>query len=485
VQGGNAPTRVRNPRPGLTLEKIAEIEAQMSRQWWSDDESSAATVVQPSQIPSSFEPLQQKEAKPLPAPEGGHAPPPLAQIPLLSDALPPASGPVPLSLQDLLRPPEEQALPSLQDLFGLEKPWDGTIARAAGTAPAPAAQAAAPVPAAAADDPSIPLEPQLQEAAVLFANGDTDAAEHTLRALIEKRQAAALPAQLPLWLALVQLYRAAGRAEAFERTALELAARFGRSPPQWFAMLQTQQGSTHQGFRWNAPAQLNAQALAALGSDWAQAASPWTIDFAALANLDNDSAAPLRALLQQWVDAEGRFVLLHAEKLLLLLTGRSPSGDAKVPQDWWLARMLLLRVLGEQEEFDSAALDYCVTYEVSPPWWEPPRCQCMQRETGAAAQAPAAADAATAGPRPLAGVFVGDISAWLQALAPAAGAPLVLDCSQLTRMDAAAAAALLQWARKLHAQGSALELHHLHYLLAAFLYLNGIAPYARVVPRSD
>jgi hypothetical protein len=36
--------------------------------------------------------------------------------------------------------------------------------------------------------------------------------------------------------------------------------------------------------------------------------------------------------------------------------------------------MALLRVMNRPDEFELTALDFCVTYEVSPPGWERPSC---------------------------------------------------------------------------------------------------------------
>src|SRR3990167_5683025 len=39
--------------------------------------------------------------------------------------------------------------------------------------------------------------------------------------------------------------------------------------------------------------------------------------------------------------------------------------------------MAVLRVMNLVDEFELAALDFCVTYEVSPPGWEKPRCHVL------------------------------------------------------------------------------------------------------------
>jgi hypothetical protein len=57
-----------------------------------------------------------------------------------------------------------------------------------------------------------------------------------------------------------------------------------------------------------------------------------------------------------------------------LLKQLTPSGRRDVEQLWWELRMAVLRVMNRPDEFELTALDFCVTYEVSPPGWERPRC---------------------------------------------------------------------------------------------------------------
>lgn len=93
----------------------------------------------------------------------------------------------------------------------------------------------------------------------------------------------------------------------------------------------------------------------------------------------------------------------------------------------------------------SVALDYCVTYEVSPPAWQVPRCGYLDAAEGdgvsadlLAAHPPAAPDAA---PAPatvgLSGHIEGDADAFLQNLESLAkpGQPLVVPCDRLIRID--------------------------------------------------
>ncbi|WP_280187573.1 STAS domain-containing protein [Delftia sp. PS-11] len=496
----------------VTLKKIDEIEAQMSQQWWRGKQAADAATM-PLSLPAEGNPM----------PPSFRKPPASSRIPTLSDALPPAiasaadamgfapTQPLGASQLDLpassvpasgaASPPDLSSAPLTDQrlmapaLHSLQSSTDFLPAFAATEVSAP--QPANMVP------PSFAVfehDPDLEEPAILFANGDVDGAEQGLLGLIERRE---VPAQLPVWLALLDLYRAAGRADMFDKAGYEFAARFGRSAPQWFAMPLQQAAaataappseSAARGLRWSAPAQLTAQSVTALQSLRAKGAGPLTLDWAAVAGIDADVAARLESLLEQWADAPGSFVLLHADRLQLLLASLSPSGDRSVDTLWWRLRMTLLRWLNQQDEFELVALDYCVTYEVSPPSWADPACQCLADAgdadaPGAAVQAsPAAAppgDAAAC--FALSGTLEGDAGACLESVQEKAslGEPVVIDCSQLVRMDFTAAGSLLNWAAHMQSLGHVLQFSQLHQLVAVFFNVIGIQEHAQVTPRKD
>ncbi|MBF0806881.1 hypothetical protein IR116_09105, partial [Streptococcus sp. 19428wA2_WM07] len=84
---------------------------------------------------------------------------------------------------------------------------------------------------------------------------------------------------------------------------------------------------------------------------------------------------PWRVLAQQWANEVGPWVFTGADQLLAVAKNLSPSGDNGVDTRWWHMRLALLRMMHMQDDFELAALDYCVTYEVSPPSWVDPVCQ--------------------------------------------------------------------------------------------------------------
>ena len=92
---------------------------------------------------------------------------------------------------------------------------------------------------------------------------------------------------------------------------------------------------------------------------------------------------------------------------------------------------------------------------------------------------------------PVGGVLVGciesDATPWLLALENQAlpDRPLVVDCSELIRLDFAAAGSVLNWSARMQAQGIDLHFERLHQLMAAFFGMIGIGDHAQLHTRTD
>ncbi|MFC7207215.1 STAS domain-containing protein [Comamonas endophytica] len=339
-------------------------------------------------------------------------------------------------------------------------------------------------------------DPDFEEAAIAFANGDAAGAEVLLQALLAQR--AAYPArQYPVWLALFDLYRAAGLAERFEGLAIDFATRFGRSAPLWFALSAQNhwagdsaaphaagaEPSGAQDWRWNAPRVLTRQAVAALQQAKAAAPAPWTLFWSALEHIEADAVAPLEQVFAEWAQAPGLLVFIDTPVLAQCLQALTPSGEREAPEAGWRLRMAALRLMDEHDSFELVALDYCVTYEVSPPRWVPARSSYREGLEETASDDAPALPAGTG----LAGCIDGDATRWLAELEGRSrpGQPLVVDCAELVRLDFAAAGSLLNWAARLQARGVALRFERLHQLVAVFLAMVGVGDHAQLVPRTD
>jgi ABC-type transporter Mla MlaB component len=351
-------------------------------------------------------------------------------------------------------------------------------------------------------------EPDLEEAAIRFANGDHAGAEAGLMDVLAQHQQDAPDEQLEIWMTLFDLYRATGQHDRFETLSIDFAAQYSRSAPLWFS-LPEQLGlvsapaasavpgaPVRRDFSWNAPASLAVSSVAALQASLTRSASPWTLSWARLATIE-EAAVPLLA------ERDGQMVFSGVEKLNALLDAKTQSGDRATSPEWWRLRMAALRLMGKPDEFELVALDYCVTYEVSPPSWVSPRCGYSDNEGVSSGSAPLAADSdfmasdlgdhsipasLDAGPvAQLSGHIDGDATPLLEPFQAfmRPGAPLTIACDKLIRVDFAAAGSVLNWAAEQQAQGHVIQFNNLQRLVAIFFNVIGISEHARVVPRKN
>ena len=361
--------------------------------------------------------------------------------------------------------------------------------------------------------------PDLEEPAILFAHGDAAAArtrllEHLAQVLgtepIDPQQAAAL------WHAALDLCRATGDEETFEPLAIDYAAHFGRSAPLWTSLPaqlgmaplygNQQQPAARKG-QWQSPAGLTSGSVTALQATIARAAAPWGMSWQRLHSIDDAALPALAQLLHRWAEQKGQFVWSHAGVLLQLLQQHTVSGQADVSPQWWLLRMAVLRFVHRMDEYEQVALDYCITYEVSPPQWQEPQHQCLVEEEGEAdlttlddssllsgMDAVPGSHSKAAVPLQLPilgdglfGILEGDVQEPLEAIEAKAGSTpcgVEVDCSLLIRLDFVAAGGLLNWAASMQGKGYRLRFVNLHQLTAAFMHVIGVQEHAKLMLRA-
>ena len=171
----------------------------------------------------------------------------------------------------------------------------------------------------------------------------------------------------------------------------------------------------------------------------------------------------------------------------------TPSGSRGVDDTAWTVRLDALRVMQMQDEFELAALDFCITFEVPPPEWQPARCAYADMDQNTALlQAPAQDSStmplglhgASGEGLHLSGDVVGEAgsAATLLGRDHAPGAHLVVSCKALVRVDFSAAGSILNWAASCHSQGCQVQFRDVNRLVAAFFNVIGITEYARVTP---
>ena len=547
----SAPSHVRAD----TLKKIDQIERQMARSWFRKKEKggketdTTITAVLPGEVALAQPALE-------PAPE--------AQTVTIDPVEPPverfwtepadgqdASGVAsPAAAAGAAAPTDVPAsvldrAPILQTPILQAHEFDEAVANAEfaptqilDTAPAPQPQprdvAAQPLPEPEHALTAESLDPELEEASIRFANGDIQGAEASLLALLGNDGARSN--HVETWLTLFDLYRASGWQAKFDEAAIDFASSFGRSAPQWSTNVNTVRAPLAEApgkllapgqatrMHWVCPASLSAPSVAALDAILARNPSPWRIDWQNLKTIEDAALPPLLDTLKRWGGSKGEYHMRGADRLLAVLVECSPTDIREVDPQWWSARLALLRLMNEMDEFELVALNYCVTYEVSPPSWEDPVARFVP------VAAPAPGGAAPAQPQEAAekqdaphdaddahdqafqptdflashvfeteegvikgdleGVITDDVDKVLQpvniSINRAVHARVVdINCRLLMRMDFGAAGALLNWVTMQQTLKRQVVLRQVNRLVGAFFGVIGIHEVARVVLRKD
>jgi hypothetical protein len=439
---------------------------------------------------------------------------------LARSGLPPPSGGVPLNAQR----EELPALPPLPDL---------DIAPVEAQAPvfaAPGLPPLAPLSLATAGDTGefehrfgveiseVVHDPDLDEAVIAFANADFSQCEQSLSELTGAGGARAQHAET--WLVLFDLYRATGQQQRFETLASDYAHQFGWSAPQWFSLPKlvsdavadaasadrssASSGAISGEVGWVCPELLDIDAVARLRSQTLQMPLPWVFDWAALRSIDAEAATQLSSLFRHWAKQQLEMRWMSGENLFAALQDAAPTGVRDADPAFWQARLDALRLANRADQFDEAAIDYCVTYEVSPPSWERTRCNVriggsnlnthtpplsMVSQVSTGFMESGLVDDTVSGTQvasiELSGQLVGDISGTLERLNSQLGKSQVVNvsCARLIRVDFIAAGDLLNWVLIKRGESRMVQFVDAHRLVALFFGAMGINEHAKVQVR--
>ncbi len=355
-------------------------------------------------------------------------------------------------------------------------------------------------------------DPDLDEPVIAFANADFGAAETALQSLTAPGGKRSQHAET--WLVLFDLYRATGQQIRFEALALDYAQQFGWSAPQWFSLPQLvadavaderPSASARIGgeVSWICPAHLETDSVSRLRAQTLQTPLPWVFDWGGLRTLDAEAAMHLSTLFRVWAVQALEMRWMAGERLFAALREAAPTGVRDADPVFWLTRLDALRLANRADQFDEAAIDYCVTYEVSPPSWEPARCNVHVSESNASSRIPSQVPSETStsfldsrvhddgegevASVELSGQLVGDIGATLARLGAQLGdAPLVqVSCARLIRVDFIAAGDLLNWVISTTQRGRTVQFVDAHRLVALFYGAMGITEHAKVQVRKN
>ena len=509
-----------------TLKKIDEIEAQMSMQWWKTKQGSGSSVNSVDSASSSNFPAGGSLPGSTAQAPARRSPPPAAlNVENDSNQLPAGYAPTePVGLERLRETPP---VPEKPPIFTRPAPpavrpqRPMVVGGLAGANYEMATSGFSQTNMMAMDVSEIAHDAELEEASIRFANGDDAGAEAGLLEMLAPGGSRA--GQSETWLALFDLYRATDQQEKFEGAALKYVQKFDQSAPQWFSMPDMVKAMSVPAVPmvgngpvsdWICPSSVGIQTVAALKAALVKTPMPWRLDWSNLKTVEPLAVEGLGRLFAEWSALPVQLGFIGDAQLHKVVLTATPSGQRDTPQAWWQLRMEVLRVTHRPDEFELAALDFCVTYEVSPPSWETARCDYKALDSqglaisGQTILGEVSRDSVSSSLYPqdgdthldvltshvaslmsieLSGQIEGDAVTTLEQLeAKLMGADImVISCARLIRVDFSAAGTLLNWVSARQSEGRAVQFCDVNRLVAAFFNVIGITEHAKVLTRRD
>jgi hypothetical protein len=378
----------------------------------------------------------------------------------------------------------------------------------------------------AVDVSEVVHDPDLDEAVIAFANADFEQCENSLISLLQPGGVRHDSADS--WLVLFDLYRALDMSQRFESLANAFAHQFGQSAPQWYSL--PERVSQHLSQRdklvsasakpvaagvnagptssaaspvlegWIAPPLLDSDAVGRLRCEILQLPRPWVMDWLGVEGVTAEGANQLYTQLRHWAREMHDITWIGTDHLFDVLTELAPTGVKDADPAFWMLRLELLRMANRVDRFDETAIDYCVTYELSPPSWEAVQCKVRLMQDATCTQTVSLShigDVSTSfvesqlhddiefiqqASMELAGQLVGDIGDILAELDQQLGRSetIQLDCTYLIRVDFIAAGDLLNWVLSRRTENRTITFLNPHRLVALFFGAMGITEHAKV-----
>lgn len=322
-----------------------------------------------------------------------------------------------------------------------------------------------------------PVDAEAQEAAILYANGQDEMVRTLLENAVRIHHFG--PGER-LWMMLFDLYKLTGQKAAFEALEIDYAQSFEKSPPGWrdksSGQAKTKEVLAGSFLLRGTLTDDNNAAFDAIRQ--ALEKNPrLRLDLSKVSRLDAGGCARLLILLQQARKARREIELLGRDTLQALLEECVESGRAE-DKDCWLLLLELCQLQGQYERFEDLAINYAVTFEVSPPSWEAKRVAAPEPVPERARDG--AGDNVDADAYGLRGDIkasrFGDLLTYAEV-----HDPVLIDCVSLTRIDFISAGALLNVLTTVRRSGKQIVFRHPNHLVAELFGVVGLKTVAIIV----
>ncbi|MGH8807228.1 MAG: hypothetical protein ACREX0_05050 [Noviherbaspirillum sp.] len=334
--------------------------------------------------------------------------------------------------------------------------------------------------------PSSEAAAVIEEAAIMYANGQADVVKQMLQAAIADDNLGSVTRNA--WWMLFDLYQITGKQQAFESLSIEYANKFETSPPGWIdtGARDIPQGApapagTTPMVTFSGKLDDSAAKLAERIQKLAETHRALRLEFARVSEVTPVGCQLLLGVLKKLQKSGHDLILVGAPELAAKIRAILEVGRRDDTEDAWLLLLEILRLLNREKDFEEISIDYCVTFEVSPPAFVAPQ----NKVTTAAPDTAARAAAPEGFVMPT--LIEGRIDALIVAIAAYSDEhdPAIIDCSQLTRVDFNAAGRLLTGLAPFCGVGKTIEFHHVNHLVAELFNVIGLKDIVRILPRKN
>ncbi len=327
----------------------------------------------------------------------------------------------------------------------------------------------------------------VEEAAILYANERVTEAISALQHFIKENAEAR---DLHPWLLLFDLYQLLGMKQQFDELSMEFIVKYERSAPVWEGARAATMSAKPQPKRGMASGvQLKGEIGAAQHVDidrlpsLAEAEGGVKLDLVSASAIDAETAARLAAVLHAIRRGEKRINVAGAKEFVQIIKGQL-DGLARQEMRYWALLFELYQILSLQNEFEDAAIDYAVTFELSPPSWEalPDTIQ-----TAGASELDAQEPVLEAECFMIEGVLSSDCDYKLRDLERHAEtrAEIHIDMSNATRVDFVTVGAFIGSLVKLNQSGKQVVISGANGMIHALFDVMGVTEYATIIRKKS
>ena len=332
------------------------------------------------------------------------------------------------------------------------------------------------------DGGGAPEDAEVEEAAILFSNGQDAIAQAVLEGAVKGH---GVRAERP-WRMLFDLYRLLGQREAFETLEIEYAKAFERSTPNWSRGFVRKKAEVRKGVSLGGRSTFSGELLGK--NDAAFVAIKRTLernaklrlDVSKITQCDYKGCARLWDVFVQAGMKKTPIELQGKESLSTLLASQLEVGRAE-GKECWLLLIELCQLQGQQEAFEEAAVNYAVTFEESPPSWIPEKVAVPELEADPGEETEQDTDVEEESD---AYVLQGEIKSARFADLPDYSEDhdcVTIDCTDLVRMDFVSAGVLLNVLSTVRSSGKLIVFRHPNYLVAELLSIVGFKEIATFI----